>query len=114
MTGSAADHEYLTRAWKEFKTAELAFDACPIPAMSVLADLAWAHAVSAACRVDPLAIKSASITAWIEARVKAYEDLMRAANRDRPQSVVDHIDGNPRNNALENLRFLNNQRRAKP
>lgn len=81
MAGSIADYETLVRAFARHLLAEAAFDAKPTAEREREATLAYVDMVSAACRVDPHALRSPSIKQWIATRVASYRDMTIQANR---------------------------------
>lgn len=72
MSGSIAAHDALCLAYARSLLAEAAFDAKPTPEREREATLAYCDMVSAACRVDPHALRSDSISQWIERRCQTY------------------------------------------
>lgn len=71
--GSIFDHDALCRAWARHLLAECAFDANPTAETEKAATQAYMAMVDAAARVDPHALRSPSISQWIERRVQTYE-----------------------------------------
>jgi hypothetical protein len=74
MTGSLASYDALCMAYARHLLAEAELDAQPTPTREKAATQAYVAMVGAACRVDPHALRSPSISQWVEKRVTTYRN----------------------------------------
>lgn len=85
--GSLAAHDALCAAYARHLLAEAEFDANPTALNEKAATQAYVAMVSAACRVDPHALRSPSISQWVDRRCALYRDNCRCGWRAQNQDT---------------------------